>query len=117
MTNKEIEKTINGLIDTIDFKQELITHNKFEEVFRDQNKELRQSIIGYHSDRQSLQQTIHIQAEQIKELKTIKKPSEWVYFHNHLNPILIGAITAMIFNSTYSLIETIIIKIALIING
>lgn len=43
--------------------------------------------------------------------------SGWAYLYDNASPLMIGFITAMLLNTTYKLIETIIIKITLIVNG
>ncbi|SFF73711.1 hypothetical protein [Sunxiuqinia elliptica] len=67
---------------------------------------------------------VKIRIREANEVKTRTEPalpiqnvSRWAYFFDNAKPLMIGFIAAILLNTTYKLIETIIIKIALIVNG
>lgn len=47
----------------------------------------------------------------------LQSVSGWAYIKKHLNPILIGFATGITLMTVFSLIESIVLKIALIIHG
>jgi len=51
-----------------------------------------------------------------KQVSSKQNVSMLDYIYDNARPIMMGILAAIIFNSTFNLIETIIVKIALIIN-
>ena len=55
--------------------------------------------------------------ERIEPVFPIQSITVWAYIRKHLKPILIGFATGITLMSLFSLIENIVLKIALIIHG